>query len=126
MPCLSEFFGRKIVYLVSWAVFTLFQIPVSRNTKTVIVRRLSVLIPQLAIPPNIATVLVCRYIQGFAGSCVLHRAEGHRSMLTRYSRLLHRAPLANTGGVVHDCFGIAEGGFAVGQSSSLATQCKQT
>ncbi|KAI5448908.1 hypothetical protein NCC49_006024 [Naganishia albida] len=70
---LSEFFGRKPVYLVSWAIFTIFQIP-------------------LAIPPNIATVLVCRYIQGFAGS----------------------APLANTGGVVHDCFDVVEGGYAVG------------
>lgn len=28
-----------------------------------------------------------------------------------------RAPLANTGGVVHDCFDIAEGGYAVGTST---------
>jgi len=69
---LSEFFGRRPVYLVSWGIFTIFQIP-------------------LAVAPNIATVLVCRFIQGFAGS----------------------APLANTGGVVHDVFGIDEGGYAV-------------
>ena len=39
----------------------------------------------------------------------------HAVKLTIYFRLHDRAPLANTGGVVHDCFGIAEGGFAVGQ-----------
>ena len=46
---------------------------------------------QLALAPNIATVLVCRFIQGFSGS----------------------APLANTGGVVHDLFARDESGYAV-------------
>ncbi|KAH8078023.1 polyamine transporter [Filobasidium floriforme] len=69
---LSEFFGRRPVYLVSWFIFTCFQIP-------------------LALAPNIGTVLVCRFIQGFSGS----------------------TPLANTGGVVHDLFGIRECGLAV-------------
>jgi hypothetical protein len=35
--------------------------------------------------------------------------------------VLYRAPLANTGGVVHDCFGIAEGGYAVGKHLSSLT-----
>ncbi|OCF73534.1 polyamine transporter [Kwoniella mangroviensis CBS 8886] len=69
---LSEYWGRRPVYLVSWTIFTIFQIP-------------------LALAKNLATVLVCRFIQGFAGS----------------------TPLANTGGVVHDLFGIDEGGMAV-------------
>lgn len=67
----SEFYGRKPIYLVSWFIFTVFQIP-------------------LAVAPNIATVLVCRFIQGFMGS----------------------TPLANTGGVVHDIFRRDESGFA--------------
>ncbi|KAK8850314.1 hypothetical protein IAR55_004231 [Kwoniella newhampshirensis] len=65
--------GFAVVYLVSWTVFTIFQIP-------------------LALAKNLATVLVCRFLQGLAGS----------------------TPLANTGGVVHDLFGIDEGGLAVG------------
>ncbi|WVQ85702.1 hypothetical protein IAT38_007868 [Cryptococcus sp. DSM 104549] len=69
---LSEYWGRRPVYLVSWTIFTLFQLP-------------------LALAKNTATVLVCRFIQGFSGA----------------------APLANTGGVVHDVFGIDEGGLAV-------------
>lgn len=70
---LSEYFGRRRVYLVSWFIFTCFQIP-------------------LALAQNLQTILVCRFIQGFTGS----------------------APLANTGGVVHDIFGVDEGGMAVG------------
>lgn len=70
---LSEYFGRRNVYLVSWFIFTCFQIP-------------------LALAQNTATVMICRFIQGFAGS----------------------APLSNTGGVVHDLFGIDECGMAVG------------
>ncbi|TYJ55740.1 hypothetical protein B9479_003516 [Cryptococcus floricola] len=69
---LSEFFGRRPVYLVSWTIFTLFQLP-------------------LALAKNVATILVCRFIQGFAGS----------------------TPLANTGGVVHDVFAVKEAGYAV-------------
>ncbi|OCF36230.1 polyamine transporter [Kwoniella heveanensis BCC8398] len=70
---LSEYWGRRPVYLVSWTIFTIFQIP-------------------LALAQNLATVLVCRFIQGVAGS----------------------TPLANTGGVVHDLFGVDEGALAVG------------
>jgi len=58
---LSEYFGRRPVYIYSWIVLVLFQIP-------------------LALAPNIATVIVCRLIQGFGGS----------------------APLTNTGGTISD------------------------
>lgn len=58
---LSEYFGRNPVYFCSWFVLFIFQIP-------------------LALAPNIATVIVCRLIQGFGGS----------------------APLTNTGGTVSD------------------------
>lgn len=58
---LSEYFGRNPVYQISWFGLVIFQIP-------------------LALAPNIATVIVCRLIQGFFGS----------------------APLTNTGGTVSD------------------------
>ncbi|KAL0252953.1 hypothetical protein I308_102347 [Cryptococcus tetragattii IND107] len=69
---LSEYWGRRPVYIVSWTIFTIFQIP-------------------LALAQNVATILVCRFIQGVAGS----------------------TPLANTGGVVHDVFAVKEAGYAV-------------
>jgi len=43
---LSEFYGRRPVYLATWALFVLFQIPV-------------------ALAPNMATVIICRFLQGF-------------------------------------------------------------
>jgi multidrug resistance protein len=58
---LSEYFGRQPVYLVSWFIMALFQLP-------------------LALAPNIGTIIVCRFIAGFAGG----------------------APLTNTGGTVSD------------------------
>ncbi|KAI4721934.1 MFS general substrate transporter [Aureobasidium sp. EXF-10727] len=58
---LSEYFGRNPVYFCSWFILFIFQLP-------------------LALAPNIATVIVCRLIQGFGGS----------------------APLTNTGGTVSD------------------------
>lgn len=58
---LSEYFGRQPVYVVSWFILFMFQLPV-------------------ALAPNIGTILVCRFIGGFAGG----------------------APLTNTGGTVSD------------------------
>lgn len=70
---LSEFFGRRPVYIVSFGLSAIFQLPI-------------------ALASNIETVMICRFLCGFFGS----------------------APLANTGGVVHDLFGRDEGGLAVG------------
>lgn len=58
---LSEYYGRNTVYFGSWFILVVFNIPI-------------------AVAPNIGTVLVCRFIQGFGGS----------------------APLTNTGGSVSD------------------------
>ncbi|EMC96654.1 hypothetical protein BAUCODRAFT_89803 [Baudoinia panamericana UAMH 10762] len=69
---LSEYFGRSPVYIVSWCILVIFQIP-------------------LALAPNIATVIVCRLIQGFGGS----------------------APLTNTGGTVSDLWARNESGNAM-------------
>ncbi|KAK4553706.1 hypothetical protein LTR86_009204 [Recurvomyces mirabilis] len=69
---LSEYFGRSPVYISSWFILVLFQIPV-------------------ALAPNIATVLICRFIQGFGGS----------------------APLTNTGGTISDLWARNESGNAM-------------
>lgn len=69
---LSEYFGRNPVYVWSWLLLVIFQIP-------------------LALAPNIATVIVCRLLQGFFGS----------------------APLTNTGGTVSDLWARDECGNAM-------------
>ncbi|KAL3454429.1 major facilitator superfamily domain-containing protein [Aspergillus insuetus] len=66
---LSEYFGRQPVYLVSWFAMALFQLP-------------------LALAPNIGTIIICRFIAGFAGG----------------------APLTNTGGTVSDLWERNESG----------------
>ncbi|KAH7059042.1 major facilitator superfamily domain-containing protein [Macrophomina phaseolina] len=69
---LSEYFGRNPVYVWSWLLLVIFQLP-------------------LALAPNIATVIVCRLLQGFFGS----------------------APLTNTGGTVSDLWARDECGNAM-------------
>jgi multidrug resistance protein len=54
---LSEYFGRSPVYICSWFILVIFQIP-------------------LALAPNIGTVIVCRLIQGFGGSAPLTNTGG--------------------------------------------------
>ena len=66
---LSEYYGRQPVYLVSWFILFIFQLPV-------------------ALAPNIGTILVCRFIGGFAGG----------------------APLTNTGGTISDLWKRNESG----------------
>jgi multidrug resistance protein len=54
---LSEYFGRNPVYICSWFILFIFQLP-------------------LALAPNIGTVIVCRLIQGFGGSAPLTNTGG--------------------------------------------------
>ncbi|KAI9699591.1 MAG: hypothetical protein M1820_007090 [Bogoriella megaspora] len=60
---LSEYYGRYFIYVYSWFFLFIFQLPV-------------------ALAPNIGTIIVCRFIQGFGGS----------------------APIVNTGGTIADLF----------------------
>jgi MFS family permease len=69
---LSEYYGRDPVYFISWFGLFIFQLP-------------------LALALNIATVLVCRLIQGLCGS----------------------APLTNTGGSVSDVWSKNDSGPAM-------------
>lgn len=54
---LSEYFGRQPIYIGSWFILVIFQIP-------------------LALAPNIGTVVVCRLVQGFGGSAPLTNTGG--------------------------------------------------
>ncbi|KAG6356419.1 hypothetical protein INS49_015807 [Diaporthe citri] len=54
---MSEYFGRNPVYMLSWLLLVIFQIP-------------------LALAPNIATVIACRLLQGFFGSAPLTNTGG--------------------------------------------------
>ncbi|KAF2723358.1 MFS general substrate transporter [Polychaeton citri CBS 116435] len=69
---LSEYFGRSITYQASWFFLVIFQIAI-------------------AMAPNIGTIVVCRFIQGFGGS----------------------APLTNTGGTISDLWERNESGNAM-------------
>ncbi|KAI1343822.1 MFS general substrate transporter [Xylariaceae sp. FL0016] len=57
MGPLSEFYGRRPIYLVSWGMFVVWLIP-------------------SAVAHNIATMLVVRFLDGFAGSAFLSVAGG--------------------------------------------------
>lgn len=54
---LSEYFGRQPIYVVSWFLLCVFQMPI-------------------ALAPNIGTVIVCRLIAGFAGGAPLTNTGG--------------------------------------------------
>lgn len=54
---LSEHFGRRPVYVCSWFICFIFQLPI-------------------ALAPNIGTILVCRLIAGFGGSAPLTNTGG--------------------------------------------------
>lgn len=54
---LSEYFGRQPVYVASWFVLFMFQLPV-------------------ALASNIGTILVCRFIGGFVGGAPLTNTGG--------------------------------------------------
>ncbi|KAJ5649147.1 uncharacterized protein N7484_002870 [Penicillium longicatenatum] len=70
---LSEYFGRQPVYVVSWFLLFLFQLP-------------------LALAPNIGTILVCRFIAGCAGGAPLTNTGGSISDL--WERNVSGAPMA--------------------------------
>lgn len=70
---LSEFYGRRPIYLVSWTTYVIF------------------LIPQ-AVAKNIATILVFRFFDGFTGSAFLAVSGGTVGDL--FARHELQAPMA--------------------------------
>ncbi|KAG5984023.1 hypothetical protein E4U55_006388, partial [Claviceps digitariae] len=70
---LSEFYGRRPIYLVVWTAYLVF------------------LIPQ-AVANNVATIIVCRFLDGFTGSAFLAVSGGTVSDLFARNEL--QAPMA--------------------------------
>ncbi|KAF4125581.1 Fungal trichothecene efflux pump (TRI12) [Geosmithia morbida] len=54
---LSEFYGRRPIYLVAWTLYVIWFVP-------------------QAVAPNVQTVIVCRFLNGFAGSTFLAVSGG--------------------------------------------------
>ncbi|KAG6001298.1 hypothetical protein E4U21_004512 [Claviceps maximensis] len=70
---LSEFYGRRPIYLAVWTAYLLF------------------LIPQ-AVAKNVATIIICRFLDGFTGSAFLAVSGGTLSDL--FARTELQAPMA--------------------------------
>ena len=70
---MSEFYGRRPIYLVSWSLYVVWLIPT-------------------AVGQNIATILVSRFLAGFAGSAFLAVAGG--SIGDLFARDQLQAPMA--------------------------------
>ncbi|CAJ2510673.1 Uu.00g062980.m01.CDS01 [Anthostomella pinea] len=70
MSPLSEFYGRRPIYLASWAMFVIWLIPVSVYPFSALQSHRS------AVAHNAATMLVVRFIDGFAGSAFLSVVGG--------------------------------------------------
>ncbi|KAL7624437.1 hypothetical protein AAE478_006002 [Parahypoxylon ruwenzoriense] len=73
MSPLSEFIGRRPIYLVSWALFLIWLIP-------------------SAVAQNTATMFIARFIDGFAGSSFLSVAGGTVSDVFKRNEI--QAPMA--------------------------------
>ncbi|KAK7978502.1 multidrug resistant protein [Apiospora saccharicola] len=72
MSPLSEFFGRRPIYLVSWGMFLIWLIP-------------------SAVAKNAATMIIARFFDGFAGSSFLSVAGGSVSDMFRRDEI--QAPM---------------------------------
>jgi len=89
---LSEFYGRRPIYLVAWTSYTIW------------------IIPQ-AVAPNIATMIICRFLSGFSGSVFLAVSGGTVSDL--FSREEIQWPMAvfSVSPFMGPCIGPLIGGF---------------
>jgi len=89
---LSEFYGRRPIYLVAWTVYLIW------------------IIPQ-AVAPNIATVLACRFLDGFAGSTFLAVSGGTVSDLFSREELQWPMAVFSVAPFTGPCIGPLIGGF---------------
>jgi multidrug resistance protein len=89
---LSEFYGRRPIYLVSWAMFLIWIIP-------------------SAVAPNIATVIVSRFLDGFAGSTFLAVSGGTVGDLFAREDLQYAMAVFTIAPFIGPCIGPLIGGF---------------
>lgn len=89
---LSEFYGRRPIYLAAFMVFTLFIVP-------------------CAVARNIETVIVSRFFQGFAGSAFLSVSGGTVSDLFTPETMHHPLTLFTAAPFLAPSMGPLVGGF---------------
>ncbi|PKS12618.1 hypothetical protein jhhlp_000826 [Lomentospora prolificans] len=89
---LSEFYGRRPIYLVAWSLFVIW------------------LIPQ-AVARNIATVIVGRFLGGFSGSTFLAVSGGTVSDLFSKDELQYPMAIFTASPFIGPCIGPLIGGF---------------
>ncbi|KAK6954976.1 hypothetical protein Daesc_002606 [Daldinia eschscholtzii] len=92
MSPLSEFIGRRPIYLASWAMFLIWLIP-------------------SAVARNIATILVARFIDGFAGSSFLSVAGGTVSDMFRRDQIQAPMVIVSLSPFIGPSLGPLLGGF---------------
>ncbi|PSS03454.1 major facilitator superfamily domain-containing protein [Coniella lustricola] len=89
---LSEFYGRRPIYLVSFAVFAIWIIP-------------------CAVAKNIETIIIARFFQGLAGSAFLSVSGGTVSDLFTPEKMAHPMTLFTASPFLGPCVGPLMGGF---------------
>ncbi|KAI1121194.1 major facilitator superfamily domain-containing protein [Nemania abortiva] len=89
---LSEFYGRRPIYLASWAMFLIWLIP-------------------SAVAHNTATILTVRFIDGFAGSAFLSVAGGTVSDVFRRDQIQSPMTIISLSPFIGPSLGPLLGGF---------------
>ncbi|KAF3761530.1 MFS general substrate transporter [Cryphonectria parasitica EP155] len=89
---LSEFYGRRPIYLAAFAVFTIWIIP-------------------CAVSRNIQTVIIARFFQGLSGSAFLSVSGGTVSDLFAPDKMHHPLTLFTAAPFLGPCVGPLMGGF---------------
>ena len=89
---LSEWFGRKPIYLVSWSLFTIWNIPP-------------------AVAKNIQTIIIARFFTGFTGGTFLAVAGGTVRDLFSDDAIQKPMALVSSAPFIGPCFGPLIGGF---------------
>ncbi|KAI8725590.1 MFS domain-containing protein [Fusarium sp. LHS14.1] len=89
---LSEYYGRRPIYLVSWAMFTIWTIP-------------------CAVAQNIETMIIVRFFGGFAGSTFLSVAGGTVGDVFLRSEIQKPMSLVSLAPFIGPAIGPAIGGF---------------
>lgn len=94
-PCfspLSEFYGRRPIYLVAWSMYVIW------------------IIPQ-AVARNITTMIVGRFLCGFSGSTFLAVSGGTVGDMFSKDELQHAMAIFSVSPFIGPCIGPAIGGF---------------
>lgn len=89
---LSEFYGRRPIYLVAWSLYVIW------------------IIPQ-AVAKNVATMIVCRFLDGFAGSTFLAVSGGTVGDLFTREQLQVPMAVFSIAPFLGPCVGPLLGGF---------------